>query len=195
MGAGFAAGGTGRPMKGPSIAAAPQVPGARAIIAVASGKGGVGKSTCATEIALALQRRGTTTGILDGDVCGPTVPSLLGLEGRADVREDGKLVPRVSQGVQCMSIGLLVDPEKATVWRGPMVMSALDQMIRKTAWDVDVLVVDLPPGTGDAHLTLCQNTPLAGALIVSTPSKAASSAVRKGINMFHKLNVPVLGVV
>ncbi len=171
------------------------VPGVANIIAVASGKGGVGKSTVAVNLALALKERGLRVGILDADIYGPSMPRLLGLKGQPQQVAD-KLAPMEAYGVKAMSMGFLVDEETPMIWRGPMVMSALSQMLKDVAWgDLDVLVVDMPPGTGDAQLTMAQQVPLAGAVIVSTPQDLALIDARKGLNMFRKVNVPVLGIV
>jgi len=171
------------------------VPGVRHIIAVASGKGGVGKSTVAVNLALALSGRGLRVGILDADIYGPSMPRLLGLKGQPQ-RVADKLAPMEAYGVKAMSMGFLVDEETPMIWRGPMVMSALSQMLKDVAWgELDVLVVDMPPGTGDAQLTMAQQVPLAGVVIVSTPQDLALIDARKGLNMFRKVNVPVLGLV
>jgi ATP-binding protein involved in chromosome partitioning len=172
------------------------VPGVDHIIAVASGKGGVGKSTTAVNFALALKERGLKVGILDADIYGPSMPRLLGLKGQPQQLSGNKLEPMQAYGVKVMSMGFLVDEETPMIWRGPMVMSALSQMLKDVAWgDLDVLVVDMPPGTGDAQLTMAQQVPLAGAIIVSTPQDLALIDARKGLNMFRKVNVPVLGIV
>ena len=175
-----------------------QVPGVRHIIAVASGKGGVGKSTTAVNLALALAAIGVRTGILDADIYGPSLPRLLAITERPQAVAPGSriLKPIGKYGLQAMSIGFLVEETTAMVWRGPMVMSALQQMLREVAWDdLDVLVVDMPPGTGDAQLTLAQQTPLAGAVIVSTPQDLALIDARRGIAMFRKVSIPILGIV
>ncbi len=166
------------------------------IIAVASGKGGVGKSTTAVNLALALQMNGLKTGLLDADIYGPSIPRLMGLKGRPDLIEDKTLKPMENYGVKTMSIGFLIDEETPMIWRGPMVISALTQMMRDVAWgELDILVVDMPPGTGDAQLTMAQQVPLSGAVIVSTPQDLALIDARKGLNMFRKVNVPLLGIV
>ncbi len=204
-------GAAGRPAAPPAAArsehAAPQAPGAalarrrpvdgvRAIVAVASGKGGVGKSTTAVNLALALSARGRRVGILDADIYGPSVPRLLGVSGKP-VSPDGQtLDPKRAYGLAVMSIGFLIDEDTPMIWRGPMVQSALSQMLRDVNWgELDVLIVDMPPGTGDAQLTMAQQVPLAGAVIVSTPQDLALIDARKGINMFRKVEVPILGVV
>jgi ATP-binding protein involved in chromosome partitioning len=172
------------------------VPGVEAIIAVASGKGGVGKSTTAVNLALGLAANGLKVGILDADIYGPSMPRLLGISGRPQTVDGKILKPMESYGVKVMSMGFLVDEETPMIWRGPMVMSALTQMLREVEWGaLDVLVVDMPPGTGDAQLTMAQAVPLAGAVIVSTPQDLALIDARKGLNMFHKVDVPLLGIV
>ncbi|HUU26110.1 MAG TPA: iron-sulfur cluster carrier protein ApbC [Methyloceanibacter sp.] len=172
------------------------VPGVKHIIAVASGKGGVGKSTTAVNFALALKDRGLKVGVLDADIYGPSMPRLLGIHGQPQQLAGNKLDPMRAYGLKVMSMGFLVDEETPMIWRGPMVMSALSQMLKDVAWgELDVLVVDMPPGTGDAQLTMAQQVPLAGAVIVSTPQDLALIDARKGLNMFTKVNVPVLGIV
>ncbi|MGY6409530.1 MAG: Mrp/NBP35 family ATP-binding protein [Alkalilacustris sp.] len=171
-------------------------PGVRHVIAVASGKGGVGKSTTAVNLALGLRARGLSVGILDADIHGPSLPTLLGLRGQPRVGAGRKLLPMEAFGLKAMSMGLLVDEETAMIWRGPMVMSAITQMLADVAWGrLDVLVVDMPPGTGDAQLAIAQGTPLAGAVIVSTPQDLSLIDARRGIAMFRKVDVPILGVV
>src|SRR5690242_16382297 len=172
------------------------LPGVANIIAVASGKGGVGKSTTAVNFALALKERGLKVGVLDADIYGPSMPRLLGLKGQPQQVADNKLKPMEAYGLKVMSMGFLVDEEAPMIWRGPMVMSALTQMLREVEWGpLDVLVVDMPPGTGDAQLTMAQQVPLAGAVIVSTPQDLALIDARKGLNMFRKVDVPLLGIV
>ena len=172
------------------------IPGIGAIIAVASGKGGVGKSTTAVNLALAMKANGLKVGILDADVYGPSLPRLMGITGRPQQIENRIIVPMENYGIKVMSMGFLVDEGTAMIWRGPMVQSALMQMLREVAWgDLDVLVVDMPPGTGDAQLTMAQQVPLSGAVIVSTPQDLALIDARKGLNMFTKVEVPVLGIV
>ncbi len=172
------------------------VPGVDAIIAVASGKGGVGKSTTAVNLALALQADGLRIGLLDADIYGPSMPRLLGITGRPQSADGKVLQPMVGYGLKVMSMGFLVGEETPMIWRGPMVMQALTQMLREVAWgELDVLVVDMPPGTGDAQLTMAQAVPLAGAVIVSTPQDLALIDARKGLNMFRKVDVPLLGIV
>ncbi|MFD2183496.1 P-loop NTPase [Rhodoplanes azumiensis] len=174
----------------------PAVPGVASIIAVASGKGGVGKSTTSVNLALGLQAIGLRVGLLDADIYGPSVPRLLGLSGKPQMGPGNKLIPLKGYGLEVMSIGFLVEEETPMIWRGPMVMSALTQMLREVDWGtLDVLVVDMPPGTGDAQLTMAQQVPLRGAVIVSTPQDLALIDARRGIAMFGRVNVPVLGVV
>ena len=172
------------------------VPGVANIIAVASGKGGVGKSTTAVNFALALKERGLRVGILDADIYGPSMPKLLSIREKPQMLGGTRLKPISRYGLTVMSIGFLIEEETPMIWRGPMVMSALSQMLKDVAWgELDVLVVDMPPGTGDAQLTMAQQVPLAGAVIVSTPQDLALIDARKGLNMFRKVNVPVLGIV
>ncbi len=172
------------------------VPGVGAIIAVASGKGGVGKSTTAVNLALGLSASGLKVGILDADIYGPSMPRLMGLKGRPQTIDGRIIQPMENYGVKVMSMGFLVDEETPMIWRGPMVMSALTQMLSEVNWgDLDVMVVDMPPGTGDAQLTMAQQVPLAGAVIVSTPQDLALIDARKAVGMFRKVDVPVLGVV
>ncbi|ESX81361.1 sodium:proton antiporter [Mesorhizobium sp. LSHC420B00] len=172
------------------------VPGIDAIIAVASGKGGVGKSTTAVNIALGLAANGLRVGVLDADIYGPSMPRLLNIHGRPQTVDGKILKPMQNYGLKVMSMGFLVDEETPMIWRGPMVMSALTQMLREVEWGpLDVLVVDMPPGTGDAQLTMAQQVPLAGAVIVSTPQDLALIDARKGLNMFRKVDVPLLGIV
>jgi ATP-binding protein involved in chromosome partitioning len=171
-------------------------PGVRAIVAVASGKGGVGKSTVAANLALAMKANGLSVGVLDADIYGPSMPRMLGISGRP-TSADGKILrPMENFGVKCMSIGFLVPEDTPMIWRGPMVMSALQQMLRDVAWgELDIMIVDMPPGTGDAQLTMAQQVALAGAVIVSTPQDIALIDARKGLNMFKKVDVPVLGII
>ena len=172
------------------------VPGIAAIIAVASGKGGVGKSTTAVNLALALHELGLKVGILDADIYGPSMPKLLGIRERPESAGGNRLRPIERHGIPVMSIGFLIEEETPMIWRGPMVMSALTQMLREVEWGtLDVLVVDMPPGTGDAQLTMAQQVPLKGAVIVSTPQDLALIDARRGIAMFRRVNVPVLGIV
>ena len=172
------------------------IPGVAAIIAVASGKGGVGKSTVAVNLALALHELGLKVGVLDADIYGPSLPKLLAIRERPEVISGTRLKPIVRHGMPVMSIGFLVEEETPMIWRGPMVMSALTQMLREVEWGtLDVMVVDMPPGTGDAQLTMAQQVPLKGAVIVSTPQDLALIDARRGIAMFRRVNVPVLGIV
>jgi len=172
------------------------VPGVAAIIAVASGKGGVGKSTTAVNLALGLAANGLKVGILDADIYGPSLPRLLGIRGKPQTVDGKILKPMENYGLKVMSMGFLVEEETPMIWRGPMVMSALTQMLREVEWGaLDVLVVDMPPGTGDAQLTMAQTVPLAGAVIVSTPQDLALIDARKGLNMFRRVDVPLLGIV
>ncbi|WP_077101910.1 Mrp/NBP35 family ATP-binding protein [Agrobacterium sp. DSM 25558] len=172
------------------------VPGVGAIIAVASGKGGVGKSTTSVNLALGLQLLGLRVGILDADIYGPSLPRLLKISGRPQQGEGRVIMPMENYGLKVMSMGFLVDEEAAMIWRGPMVQSALMQMLREVAWgELDVLVLDMPPGTGDAQLTIAQQVALAGAVIVSTPQDMALIDARKAVTMFHKVEVPILGVI
>ena len=172
------------------------LPKVKNIVAVASGKGGVGKSTTAVNLALALAAEGASVGLLDADIYGPSVPMMMGIEGRPE-SEDGKTMePLENYGVQVMSIGFLVAQDEAMIWRGPMATQALEQLITQTNWkDLDYLIVDMPPGTGDIQLTLCQKVPLTGAVIVTTPQDIALIDARKGIKMFEKVGVPILGIV
>jgi ATP-binding protein involved in chromosome partitioning len=191
----------GRPGEGAPHAHGPAhgpagIPGVAAIIAVASGKGGVGKSTVAVNLALALHDLGLKVGVLDADIYGPSLPKLLAIRERPEVISGTRLRPIVRHGMPVMSIGFLVEEETPMIWRGPMVMSALTQMLREVEWGtLDVMVVDMPPGTGDAQLTMAQQVPLKGAVIVSTPQDLALIDARRGIAMFRRVNVPVLGIV
>ena len=172
------------------------VRGVGAIVAVASGKGGVGKSTVAANLALALRANGLAVGVLDADIYGPSMPRMLGVSGQPRSRDGKTLIPMENYGLKCMSMGFLVPEDTPMIWRGPMVMSALQQMLREVEWgELDIMVVDMPPGTGDAQLTMAQQVPLAGAVIVSTPQDIALLDARKGLNMFKKVDVPVLGIV
>ena len=173
------------------------VPGVKNIIAVASGKGGVGKSTTAVNLALALAQEGASVGILDADIYGPSQPQMLGLAGQQPESKDGEnMEPLEAYGLQAMSIGFMVDVETPMVWRGPMVAQALDQLISQTNWrDIDYLIVDMPPGTGDIQLSLAQKVPVTGAVIVTTPQDIALIDARKGLKMFEKVNIPILGIV
>ncbi|KAF3775458.1 Iron-sulfur protein [Nymphaea thermarum] len=175
----------------------PSIEGIKDIIAVASGKGGVGKSTTAVNLAVALGRRcGLKVGLLDADIYGPSIPTMMKLQGKPEVSQDLKMVPMENYGVKCMSIGFLVDKDSPIVWRGPMVMSALEKLTRGVTWgELDILVVDMPPGTGDAQLSISQRLQLTGALIVSTPQDIALLDARRGANMFRKVEVPILGLI
>jgi ATP-binding protein involved in chromosome partitioning len=173
-----------------------EIPGVAAVIAVASGKGGVGKSTTALNLALGLRDLGLRVGLLDADIYGPSVPRLTGIREKPQLNDDKKMIPISRFGLAIMSIGFLVEEDTAMIWRGPMVMSAITQMLRDVAWGtLDILVVDMPPGTGDAQLTLAQNVPLKGAVIISTPQDLSLIDARRGLAMFKKVNVPVLGIV
>jgi ATP-binding protein involved in chromosome partitioning len=181
---------------GSPMARQAEIPGIAAVIAVASGKGGVGKSTTALNLALGLRDLGLRVGLLDADIYGPSVPRLTGIREKPALNDEKKMIPIPRFGLAVMSIGFLVEEDTAMIWRGPMVMSAITQMLRDVAWGtLDVLVVDMPPGTGDAQLTLAQNVPLKGAIIVSTPQDLSLIDARRGLAMFTKVNVPVLGIV
>ncbi|HEY4113589.1 MAG TPA: Mrp/NBP35 family ATP-binding protein, partial [Rhizomicrobium sp.] len=189
-----------RPEGKPQPAASPKhqqlLPGVRHVIAVASGKGGVGKSTTAVNLALALKTLGLKIGVLDADIYGPSVPRMLGISGKPRSNDGKTLEPMENHGVKCMSMGFLVAEDTPTIWRGPMVQSALTQMMNDVNWaPLDVLVLDMPPGTGDAQLTIAQRVPLKGAVIVSTPQDIALIDARKGLAMFRKTEVPILGIV
>jgi len=172
------------------------VPGIKNIVAVASGKGGVGKSTTAVNLALALAAEGASVGVLDADIYGPSQPIMLGIRGRPESRDGKHLEPMEGHGLQAMSIGFLIDPDTPMVWRGPMVTQALEQLLNETKWrEIDYLVVDLPPGTGDIQLTLAQRVPVTGVIIVTTPQDIALIDARKGLKMFEKVGIPILGVV
>ena len=172
------------------------VPGVKNIVAVASGKGGVGKSTTAVNLALGLAAEGASVGVLDADIYGPSQPTMLGITGRPESKDGKTLEPMVGHGVQAISIGFLIDIDTPMVWRGPMVTQALEQLLKDTRWrDVDYLIVDMPPGTGDIQLTLAQKVPVTGAVIVTTPQDIALIDARKGLKMFEKVGIPILGVV
>jgi ATP-binding protein involved in chromosome partitioning len=194
---------SGQASPGPQRAQGPQsgqksqgIPGVEHLIAVASGKGGVGKSTTTINLALGLQANGLKVGILDADIYGPSQPRLLGLSGRPQPREDGRLEPMKAYGLKAMSMGFMVEEATPIIWRGPMVVQALNQMLRQVNWgELDVIVIDMPPGTGDVQLTMAQQVPLSGAVIVSTPQDLALIDARKGLAMFERVEVPVLGIV
>jgi ATP-binding protein involved in chromosome partitioning len=172
------------------------LPNVRNIIAVASGKGGVGKSTTAVNLALALAAEGATVGMLDADIYGPSQPTMLGITGRPETVDGKTLEPMEGHGIQASSIGFMIEPDTPMVWRGPMVTQALEQLLRDTNWrDLDYLIIDMPPGTGDIHLTLSQKIPVTGAIIVTTPQDIALLDARKGLKMFEKVGIPILGVV
>ena len=172
------------------------MPGVKAIVAVASGKGGVGKSTTSVNLALALAADGHSVGILDADIYGPSIPRMLGVQGEPSSSDGKTLDPMQGHGIKCMSMGFLIEEETPVIWRGPMAQTALQQMMRDINWgDLDILVVDMPPGTGDVQLTMAQQVPLTGAVIVSTPQDIALADARRGLNMFRKVDVPVFGVI
>jgi ATP-binding protein involved in chromosome partitioning len=173
-----------------------RIPGVKRVIAVASGKGGVGKSTCSVNLACALAQLGARVGLLDCDIYGPSIPLMMGVHERPTVSDSEQLVPPVNHGVKVMSIGLLLDNDQPVIWRGPMIAKTIQQFLFSVEWgEADFLLVDLPPGTGDAQLSLCQTVPLDGGVIVTTPQEASLGVVRKGIGMFQKVNVPILGLI
>jgi ATP-binding protein involved in chromosome partitioning len=181
---------------GSAFASQARVPGVKRIIAIASGKGGVGKSTVSANLACALQHLGAKIGLLDCDIYGPSIPLMMGVHEKPTISAESRLVPPVAHGVKVMSIGLLLADDQPVIWRGPMIAKTIDQFLTAVEWsDLDFLLVDLPPGTGDAQLSLCQTVPLDGGVIVTTPQEASLGVVRKGIAMFHKVNVPILGIV
>ncbi len=172
------------------------LPGVKNIIAVASGKGGVGKSTTSVNLALALAAEGARVGVLDADIYGPSIPRMLGLSGKPDSPDGKSITPKRGHGLQAMSIGFLIEEDTPMIWRGPMVTQALQQLLNETAWDnLDYLIIDLPPGTGDIQLTLCQKVPVSAAIIVTTPQDIALLDAKKALQMFRKVEVPVLGIV
>lgn len=188
--------GGGQQQQAPAQEDGPLLPGVKAIIAVASGKGGVGKSTTAVNLALALRDQGLKVGLLDADIYGPSVPRMLGITGEPASTDGKHLDPMEGHGIKCMSMGFLVEEETPIIWRGPMTQTALMQMMRDIAWgELDVMLIDMPPGTGDVQLTMAQQVPLTGAVIVSTPQDIALLDARKGLNMFRQVDVPVLGIV
>ena len=173
-----------------------KIPGVKCVIAVASGKGGVGKSTCSANLACALQQLGTNVGLLDLDIYGPSIPLMMGVTEKPTISAASRLMPPVAHGVKVMSIGLLMENDQPVIWRGPMIAKTIQQFLTGFDWgDLDFLLVDLPPGTGDAQLSLCQTVALDGGVIISTPQEASLGVVRKGIEMFRKVNVPILGLV
>ena len=185
---------SGGPARTPQGAA--RIPGVKAIVAVASGKGGVGKSTVSVNLALGLANLGRRVGLLDADIYGPSIPRMMGLTGKPESKDGKKLIPKESYGIKTMSIGYLVNEDTPMIWRGPMVQSALTQMMNDVEWgELDVLIVDMPPGTGDAQLTMAQRVPLTGAVVVSTPQEIALIDARKGFAMFEKTHIPVFGIV
>jgi len=180
----------------PGVPQRNRMPGVRRVVAVASGKGGVGKSTCSVNLACALAREGFRVGLLDCDIYGPSIPLMMGVHDRPGLTDDERLVPPTSHGVKLMSMGFLIDPEQAVIWRGPMIQKTIHQFIHQVAWgELDYLLVDLPPGTGDAQLSLCQSVPLDGGVVITTPQEASLGVVRKGVMLFEKVQVPILGIV
>jgi ATP-binding protein involved in chromosome partitioning len=186
----------GQAAAGNAMANQTRIPGVKRVLAVASGKGGVGKSTCSSNLACALSQLGAKVGLLDCDIYGPSIPLMMGVYERPTVSADERLVPPVAHGVKVMSIGLLLNDDQPVIWRGPMITKTIHQFLLAVEWgNLDYLLVDLPPGTGDAQLSLCQTVPLDGGVIISTPQEASLGVVRKGIAMFKKVNVPILGLV
>jgi ATP-binding protein involved in chromosome partitioning len=186
----------GQPPPGAGPHKPQSVPGVKRIIAVASGKGGVGKSTMSVNLACALRHNGASVGLLDCDIYGPSIPLMMGIRGKPTLSDEEKMVPLRSHGVKLMSIGFLIDDDQPVIWRGPMINKTIQQFFSAVEWgDLDFLLVDLPPGTGDAQLSLCQTAPLDGGVVVTTPQEASLGVVRKGIAMFQKVNVPILGIV
>jgi len=187
---------TGQAATGKTFTNQAKVPGVKRVVAVASGKGGVGKSTCSANLACALKHLGAKVGLLDCDIYGPSIPLMMGVHERPTVNAAERLVPPANHGVKVMSIGLLLEDDQPVIWRGPMITKTINQFLLAVEWgDLDFLLVDLPPGTGDAQLSLCQTVPLDGGVIISTPQEASLGVVRKGIAMFKKVNVPILGIV
>lgn len=190
-----------QPAAGPAAPASPfanqnRVPGVKRVVAIASGKGGVGKSTVSANLACALKQLGSNVGLLDCDIYGPSIPLMMGVHERPTISAQERLVPPLGHGVKVMSIGLLLTDEQPVIWRGPMITKTIQQFLLAVEWgELDFLLVDLPPGTGDAQLSLCQTVPLDGGVIVTTPQEASLGVVRKGIAMFNKVNVPILGIV
>jgi ATP-binding protein involved in chromosome partitioning len=186
----------GQPAPGSPWSGQTRMPGVKHVVAVASGKGGVGKSTVSVNLSCALTHLGQKVGLLDCDIYGPSIPLMMGVRGKPTISEDEKLVPPQNYGVKLMSMGFLIEGDNPVIWRGPMIMKTIQQFITTVEWgDLDYLLVDLPPGTGDAQLSLCQTVPLDGGVIVTTPQEASLGVVRKGIGMFQKVNVPILGIV
>lgn len=186
---------TGAPAQGP-WAGQNKMAGVRRVVAVASGKGGVGKSTASVNLACALKHLGASVGLLDCDIYGPSIPLMMGISGKPTVSANDKLVPPMNYGVKLMSMGFLIEGDAPVIWRGPMIMKTINQFVNSVEWgELDYLLVDLPPGTGDAQLSLCQTVPLDGGVIITTPQEASLGVVRKGIGMFQKVNVPILGIV
>jgi len=192
---------SGAPARAPGAAGNPwagqaKAPGVKRVVAVASGKGGVGKSTVSVNLACALTHLGAKVGLLDCDIYGPSIPLMMGCSEKPEVTENDRLVPPVSHGVKLMSIGFLIGDDQPVIWRGPMIVKTIQQFVGSVEWgELDYLLVDLPPGTGDAQLTLCQTVPLDGGVVVTTPQEASLGVVRKGIAMFQRVNVPILGIV
>lgn len=171
-------------------------PRIRRVIAIASGKGGVGKSTCSVNLACALQTLGARVGLMDGDIYGPSIPLMMGIQERPSVTDDDRLIPPTAHGVKLMSMGFLLEPDQAVIWRGPMIQKTIQQFVSQVDWgELDYLLVDLPPGTGDAQLSLCQTVALDGGVVITTPQEASVGVVRKGITLFEKVQVPILGII
>lgn len=166
------------------------------MVAIASGKGGVGKSTCSVNLACALHKLGARVGLMDGDIYGPSIPLMMGIQGKPRITDDERLEPPTAHGVRLMSMGFLLEPDQAVIWRGPMIQKTIQQFVSQVDWgELDYLLVDLPPGTGDAQLSLCQTVALDGGVVITTPQEASVGVVRKGITLFEKVQVPVLGIV